>query len=321
MQPPCLYRSWYTLRPLVRSLLSLVVLLGTLLAMTLPVMAQSPSANLAQNMAFGTVVRDASGGALVQSPYGLLNTGGGVAARPGGQLTLRVLVTGTPNHSVRVVGFPVPLNLVGPGGGVSVDTWTASLPGALDTGMLLPPTGGPQSIDVGATLRVAGAARAGSYSGLLSLQVYDLDSGAYSGSVAGVVSVDIGYSVIASPLQDLSFGRIVASGGASLTIAPSGATTHSGNLAVLQTPASTPAIVTVTGTPNAAVTVSLPTSITLWRSGNYLIVDGFTTNLAAGSRLDGSGVMEFRLGGTLHVANDQPTGNYLGVAVVTISYN
>ena len=284
---------------------------------------QPLSLSLGQHLSFGTVLRDAGGGTLVLGPFGSLNTSGSVSPRIGGQLVLRVAISGVPNHTVRVTGFPASLALNGPtSGGVSVDTWVPTLSNVLDiAGAQIPANGGPQPVEIGATLRVSGNALAGGYTGMVTLQAYDLQNSALSNAVTGFVSVDIGYAITAAPVQDLSFGRLAVAGAGSLCVNPSGSFVPTGALSVLSRSTPMPAIVSVRGTPNAPVSVSLPTSVNLWGGLNHLLLDTLAMDIPGTGRLDGAGALTFRLGGTLRLSEGQATGPYSGVVVVTVSYD
>ena len=308
-----------------RALWSLLggALLGSVLATPVQAQSPTPSLSLTQNLAFGTVLRDAAGGSLVLGPFGTLSATGNVSPRLGGQFVFSVAVAGVPSHTFRVTGFPSSLTLSGPTqGGVSVDSWVPSISGSLDmTGAQIPANGGPQPIEIGATLRVSGGALAGSYTGMVTLQVYDTQNSSFSSSVVGLISVELGYAITASPVQDLSFGRIAVAGAASLRVNPNGTTEQSGALSVLSRSTPLPAIVAVHGTPNASVSVALPSSVTLWSGINHLHLDSLVVDASSPTRLDGSGALVFRMGATLRLAAGQATGPYEGVVVVTVSYD
>lgn len=103
-----------------------------------------------------------------------------------------------------------------------------------------------------------------------------------------------------------------------------------GNITLLaQSPASTNAAYTVTGSIGATYAITLPgdNTVTITEGSTPMHVDGFQAKTtSAGSNgltgtLNGSGSDSFVIGATLKLANAQPFGVYSGTFDVTVSYN
>ncbi|NTW63472.1 MAG: DUF4402 domain-containing protein [Chlorobiaceae bacterium] len=147
------------------------------------------------------------------------------------------------------------------------------------------------------------------------------DNGTATATIAGAISV-AKYETGSTTGGDLAFGNIIAGPSAgTVTINPFGSgarsfTTVTGtNLLPFG-----PAQFKVTGDANANYTVSLPSSdITIYSGTNTMTVDAFTKTVTTGTLTGGSDV--FRVGGTLHVGANQPSGTYSGTFNVTAAYN
>lgn len=122
--------------------------------------------------------------------------------------------------------------------------------------------------------------------------------------------------------DDLDFGSLIASGSAGTVVinASTDVRTTTGGVTVA---GGTPAAARFTGTGvlNLAAFITLPSSITLTRSGGTetmtvgsVTTNGGTTRLFIGSAID------VRVGGTLSVGANQVAGNYVGQFNVTVLY-
>lgn len=118
----------------------------------------------------------------------------------------------------------------------------------------------------------------------------------------------------------LSFGQIAANTGGSVTVNADSTVTSSGSLVSTGTRA--PAGFTVTGTPNANVVLTLPSSATLTRSGGTetMSIAGFNSNPGGAFQLGATGSSNFAVGGTLTVASGQVSGTYNGTFAVSVEY-
>lgn len=118
----------------------------------------------------------------------------------------------------------------------------------------------------------------------------------------------------------LNFGQIAANTGGSVTVNADATISSTGSL--ISTGTRTPAAFTVTGTPNANVVLTLPTSATLTRSGGTetMAIGGFNSNPGGAFQLGSTGSANFAVGGTLTVASNQLAGAYNGTFSVSVEY-
>jgi hypothetical protein len=120
--------------------------------------------------------------------------------------------------------------------------------------------------------------------------------------------------------SSLNFGQIAPNTGGSVTVNADSTASSSGTL--ISTGTRAPAGFTVTGTPNASVVLTLPTSATLTRSGGTetMSISGFNANPAGAFQLGSTGSSNFSIGGTLTVASGQVAGVYNGTFSVSVEY-
>lgn len=77
----------------------------------------------------------------------------------------------------------------------------------------------------------------------------------------------------------------------------------------------------ITGEPNQAVSVSLPSSISMSSgSGGNIIVSNITSSPTGSFVLNASGSLILRVGGEVNLAAGQASGNYNGTYIVTVNY-
>lgn len=137
---------------------------------------------------------------------------------------------------------------------------------------------------------------------------------------------------IAHDGTDLSFGNVLAPVAGTVTVDPAGTPTYSAGLSGSAAPALTAAVTaasfTVTGTPNALYTVTLPASVTLTGpAAATMLVDAFTstptTTAGAGQLGTPVGTQTLTVGATLNIALGQAAGTYTSLApfTVTVGYN
>lgn len=119
----------------------------------------------------------------------------------------------------------------------------------------------------------------------------------------------------------LDFDRIVVvgQGSGSAELRPDGARFASGTIASIGARAMVGEVV-IRGEPGRLVRVDLPTSITLYgASGGTIRVESVTSDLPAMPKLDGSGRLQFRIGGNLKVQSDLD-GEFRGDVRIDVDY-
>lgn len=151
--------------------------------------------------------------------------------------------------------------------------------------------------------------------------------GGGSDFLAGSVVATVIRPIAIAKVTNLQFGRVTrpTTGSGSVTLSPAGVTSVVGTgTLVLPTPAATAAQFTVTGEGGQAVTVSVPSSVTL--SGSAGSVVATTSATGSGSQvLSGStgsaGAVAVRVGGTVPLSGTSALGTLSGTLVVTVQYN
>lgn len=125
---------------------------------------------------------------------------------------------------------------------------------------------------------------------------------------------------------DLSFGSFAAiSGGAggTIVVAPNGSrSAPSGGVMLIANATSSAATFTVTGTPGAAYSISLPVDSTVSLTdgnGHSMAINGFASNPSATGTLF-AGTQVLSVGATLSFGSNQVPGNYSGDFNVTVNY-
>lgn len=122
----------------------------------------------------------------------------------------------------------------------------------------------------------------------------------------------------------LSFGAFTAGSGGTVTVAPGGARMKTGSVILVnQAGTASAAQFTITGTPSAVFTISLPadgtTFLTDGGSGS-MALNGFSSSPSVTGVLSGGGSQTINVGATLTVGNTQATGSYSGAFIVTVNY-
>lgn len=123
----------------------------------------------------------------------------------------------------------------------------------------------------------------------------------------------------------LNFGDVVAGGTPGTVVLTAGATparSSTGGVTLGNSTTVSDAIFTVSGEPLSTYAITLPGSaVTITSGGNDMTVDTFTSSPNATGALDGGGTQTLYVGATLHVAANQPNGQYSGTFSVTVTYN
>jgi len=122
---------------------------------------------------------------------------------------------------------------------------------------------------------------------------------------------------------DLGFGQIVATTTAgTVTVLPQGGRTSSGGVVLGNGFAASAAAFSVHGQPNAAYSITLPSSCVLSGGGSSMTADSFVSNPPGGQNLVGAaGTASFTAGATLHVSANQRSAAYSGTYAITVSYD
>lgn len=125
-----------------------------------------------------------------------------------------------------------------------------------------------------------------------------------------------------SKTSDLAFGTIRApnSGTGTVIISTAGARSiGSGTPYLFPTPSFSAANYNAAGQSGAAVTVSVPASVTL-TSGSNTLTATLSPSVSGAQTLNG-GALNIKVGGTLTIPSGQAGGNYDGIFTVTVTYN
>ena len=119
--------------------------------------------------------------------------------------------------------------------------------------------------------------------------------------------------------SDLNFGTITTrSISGEVILTASGGTTFSGG--VVQVTGASPGSLFISGSNGAVIDISSDDQIFLSDGQNQMIVDNFTFSPGTRITLNGENATELKVGGTLHVNENQSAGAYNGILNVYISY-
>ena len=125
-------------------------------------------------------------------------------------------------------------------------------------------------------------------------------------------------------VRSLSFGSLVADGGGSVTVSPTGQRTAGGSVILIPSAPGHAADFSLQGDPDATFYIDLPAdgSVKLTGSGTDLSLTGFTSEPAgAGGQLNSGGTVDLSVGATLEVGSGQSQGEYSGSFTVIVNYN
>lgn len=122
----------------------------------------------------------------------------------------------------------------------------------------------------------------------------------------------------------LSFGAFTAGAGGSITVSPAGARSKTGSVILVnQAGVASAAQFTISGTPNAVFTISLPVDGTTFLSdggSGSMALNSFSSSPSVTGVLSGGGTQTINIGATLSVSNLQTSGSYTGAFSVTVNY-
>lgn len=126
---------------------------------------------------------------------------------------------------------------------------------------------------------------------------------------------------IGNSIQDMSFGKINAVSGGTVSIGTNGSRTKTGNLVLVNGGSVSEAKFSVSGDPSATYSITLPAAAaTLSNGSSSLPLSDFVSDpTSAGALSGGSGTIH--VGGTLTVGSGQAGGTYTGTFAVTVEYN
>lgn len=329
-----------------RIMLQLLALLLAF-ASTSAAMAQTFSISSIGASNFGTVVSAASG----QSIYRAAPASGTVTKVSGNAVrkstnTARSFVTiacgnqtacGTANARIVITTTGTPT-----GRAAALQNFTISTSGASASIAVAPGTGssitfqiGPVGQNSSKTFWVGydmplngdnGTGTTGAAGSALILTV-SRTNGAGSSSLSSTIGATVFRSIAMTKTTDLSFGRIAvpSSGSATVSLAPAtGAVTLSGGARKVSSVASTAAAFSVSGEGGQAVTVTVPSTITMTGPGGDVSVT--TSATGSGSQtLSGSigsaGTLSPTVGGSFSLPSTLAPGSYTGTFSVTVQYN
>jgi len=141
-------------------------------------------------------------------------------------------------------------------------------------------------------------------------------------TVVATVDAQISTNATLSASTGMVFGDMTAGNlGGTVVLDPDGRRISTGTVSLNRASVSSPATLSLSGTPNGLYTIVLPSSVVLNDGGaNNMIVTDFRSFPDAGGQLNGSGVASVKIGGTLNVGANQGFGNYSGSMTVVINY-
>ena len=145
-----------------------------------------------------------------------------------------------------------------------------------------------------------------------------------SATTSATATANIVSPIAISNSGPLNFGDVVATALlGTVVVGPGSGRTSTGGTFLGSSAGVSAAAFTVTGATGYAYTVSFPLSpISITGPGAATMsVDTFTSNPATSNGLLTGGTQALTVGGTLHVAANQPLGAYSGLFNVTVTYN
>ena len=154
-----------------------------------------------------------------------------------------------------------------------------------------------------------------------------------AGAFAQLSATATASATIVSPLSivnagNMNFGNVaVGAGGGTVVLAPAGGRTTTGDAALPTVIGTvTPAIFTISGTPNTSYSITLPSTAATINSGaNTMTVNSFSGDIVSPATIPAAGPATLRVGATLNVSGGQATGLYTSLPgdefTVSINYN
>lgn len=141
-------------------------------------------------------------------------------------------------------------------------------------------------------------------------------------TVNATVDAQISTNATLAASTGMVFGDMTAGNlGGTVVLDPDGRRVSTGTVSLNRASVSSPATISLSGTPNGLYTIILPSSVVLNDGGaNNMIVTDFRSFPDTGGQLNGSGIATVKVGGTLNVGANQGFGSYSGSMTVVINY-
>lgn len=299
------------------------LLFGALVVM--PNVVSAATFTATKNLSFGTLVPTVASGSVVIGLNGSINTNSTATVAPSGTAYYagQAVYTGTGLGAVANVVTMTFLNSSvtltnGAGGTVTVNNFTITP--NLQVSLLNPSA----TANVGGTMNFTAASTPGNYTGSVQIQGSSLLGG--TATVTLPITLTLWRPLSVSQTRALSFGALEVTGGNSVVnlLAQNGNRAITSGQSGVNLIASKPGSAgefSITGNPNTAVTITLPSSTTLTGPGAAMTVNNFTKVPSnENSTLNSSGAMTLKVGASLTVNAAQAPGTYNGTYTVTVSY-
>jgi hypothetical protein len=158
---------------------------------------------------------------------------------------------------------------------------------------------------------------------ILIIVIAGFSGGGYaqSNSAEITASVTVIQPITIARAADLNFGRITIGGAGTVVVSSGGTRTQSGSITLLSGGSEAPGLFNITGKESATYAVTIPTSVTLKKSGaptEIITADTFTNNAVA---LTGNSD-QLKVGATIHLVGNETVGAYASdLFAVTVAYN
>jgi hypothetical protein len=151
--------------------------------------------------------------------------------------------------------------------------------------------------------------------------------GGGAGSLVGNLRAKVIRPIGITKSQDLQFGSVTrpGNGSGSIVLTPDGIASVTGtNVRRFPSPAATAAMFTVSGEGGQAITVSVPTTMTLSNSSGS--VTASLTNSGGGAQVlsgatGSAGTLQVNVGGSVPLSSTGALGTFTGTMTVTVQYN
>jgi len=144
---------------------------------------------------------------------------------------------------------------------------------------------------------------------------------AQSNSAQITASVEVIAPITIARAADLNFGRITIAGAGTVVVSSVGTRTQTGSITLLTGGSEAPGLFNITGRATSTYAVTVPSSVTLKKSGSAtetITADTFTNNAVA---ITGSSD-QLKVGATLHLVGNETVGAYASdLFAVTVAYN
>lgn len=197
---------------------------------------------------------------------------------------------------------------------------------------VLPPIGknGSVTFDLGMDFGIQGASSGLSGSAVSNFIVM---VGPYPAAPTASRTSTGGKATVLRPISiektaDLSFGAIVRpkSGGAYISIDKTSGARATGNAIGLPSPAYNPAAFLISGEGAQQFTLTTDASLTMTARGGSTLVAQLLPSATGGGKtlsgsLGGAGTLALTVGAGMNISSTTPSGAYVGVFTVTVSYN